>query len=140
MHDARIGSLLGNPATASKHNQATAERTHTSRSALESPDFFGRWWFDPVRSQLALSEKAASYLQVDPGSQQQLVDGFMAVVLEDLLPLVSHVSSGPSTSPCMDFRVISSVDGLHWLRMRKLPQDPLHPHIVSGTVVDITSH
>lgn len=138
MRDARIGSLLESPAGAKKHSQFQAMCQRAPIPALESAEFFGRWWFDPASSQIRLSDKAAGYLQVGAGSHHQLVDGFMAVVLDDLLPLLSLVSSGSNTSLCMDFRVISSVDGVHWLRMRKLPADPRQPDMVSGTVADIT--
>jgi hypothetical protein len=140
MHDVPIGALLENSVEARKHTQPATMRQSARNSALKSAEFCGRWWFDPASAQLSLSDRAARYLQVDAGSHSQLVESFNAVVLDDLLPLVSHVSSRSSTTPSMDIRVISSVHGLRWLRMRKLPEDPCHPRIVSGTVVDITSN
>ena len=140
MRDVRIGSLLEKSSGSRNNTQSVAMRQRARTSALEPAEYSGRWWFDPESEQLRLSDKAAGYLQVDAGSPYQLVDSFMAVVLDDLLPLVSHVSTEQNVSTCLDFRVISAVDGVHWLRMRKLPQDPRHPHIVSGTMVDITAH
>jgi len=115
-----------------------AVRQNTSPAVLEEAASFGRWWFDPESSHMALSRAAAGYLHVEAGFHDRMDNCFIAVVLDDLLPLVSYLSGRPHPSTSLDFRVISAVDGLHWLRMTPLPADPAHPHMVSGILVDIT--
>ncbi len=116
-----------------------AIRQSTSPAALEEAASFGRWWFDSETSQMALSRAAAGYLHVEAGCHDRMDNCFIAVVLDDLLPLVAYLSSRSLQSSHIDFRVISAVDGLHWLRMTPLPADPAHPYIASGILVDITT-
>lgn len=106
--------------------------------ALELAAGFGRWWFDPDTSQMVISAVAAQYLSVEPGHHSGLDSCFIAVVLDDLLPLISHLTTPQFNTASVDFRVISPVDGLHWLRMTGLPADPSHPSMVSGILVDVT--
>jgi diguanylate cyclase (GGDEF)-like protein len=105
---------------------------------LELAAGFGRWWFDPDTSQMVISAVAAQYLSVEPGHHSGLDSCFIAVVLDDLLPLISHLTTPQFNTASVDFRVISPVDGLHWLRMTGLPADPSHPGMVSGILVDVT--
>lgn len=116
-----------------------AIRQNTLPAALEEAASFGRWWFDLETLHIALSRAAAGYLHVDAGVYERMDNCFITVVLEDLLPLVAYLSSRAPQPAYMDFRVISAVDGLHWLRMTPLPMDPAHPHMLSGILVDITA-
>lgn len=116
-----------------------AFRQNTLPVALEEAASFGCWWLDLETSHMALSRAAAGYLHVESGLHERMDNCFITVVLDDLLPLVSYLSSRAPRPAFMDFRVISAVDGLHWLRMTTLPMDPAHAHMVSGILVDITA-
>lgn len=121
-------------------NLSLALRQTTPPPALEAAASFGRWWFDPDTAQMALSEVAARYLNVEPGYHNGLDNCFIAVVLDDLLPLIAHFSTRSPQPIHIDFRVISPLDGLHWLRMTSLPMESANPRIVSGILLDVTAN
>lgn len=116
------------------HILCAARATHT----VEAAAHFGRWWLDSERGQVALSVVAAQHLQVVPGVHQGLDETFIAVVLDDLLPLIAHLTAPTPETTSIDFRVLSPQDGLHWLRLTRLEACATEPGIVSGIVADIT--
>ena len=107
-------------------------------AAVEAAASFGRWWFEPATSRIALSTAAARYLCVQAGHQLRLDDCFNHVVADDMLRLLSiftQISREPVNS---EFRVISATDGVRWLRLTSQPADPANPHIISGIFLDVT--
>lgn len=113
--------------------------THgASPSALEEAAGFGRWWFDPASSQTVLSALAARYLNVEALHHTGVDSCFIHVVSDDMLSLIAQLSEGAQQAGKSDFRVISPVEGMRWLRMTRLPPDPANPALVSGILADIT--
>ncbi|MES2947117.1 MAG: EAL domain-containing protein [Pseudomonadota bacterium] len=106
--------------------------------ALEEAAAFGRWWFDPETTQILLSAHAARYLNVESLHHQGLDSCLLHVVSDDMLCLIAQLSSRGQPGVKSDFRVISPVDGLRWLRMTQLPKDAAHPDLVSGILADVT--
>ncbi len=106
--------------------------------ALEEAAAFGRWWFDPETTQILLSAHAARYLNVESLHHQGLDSCLLHVVSDDMLCLIAQLSSRGQPGVKSDFRVISPVDGLRWLRMTQLPMDAAHPDLVSGILADVT--
>ena len=138
-HKARLAS----PGTDKRRNEIPSTLdpsllASAPHPALEAAAGFGRWWFDPASSQMLISGVAAGYLNIEAGQHAGLDSCFIAVVLDDLLPVVSHLTALRNGADSVEFRVISPVDGLHWLRMTCLPTDPAHPGLVHGILVDIT--
>lgn len=115
-----------------------AIRHSTSAMALEAAAGFGRWWFDPITSQIVLSEVAAQYLHVEGGCHERLDDCFLYVVADDLLPLIAQFSKDAPQTDVLDFRVIGAQDGMHWLRMKRLPPGWTHSPVHCGILMDIT--
>lgn len=109
-----------------------------SPSALESAAGFGRWWFDPGSSQMVLSALGARYLNVEALHHTGLDSCFIHVVSDDMLGLIAQLPHGAQRGATTDFRVISSKDGMRWLRMVHLPADPANPGLVSGILSDVT--
>ena len=109
-----------------------------SPSALEEAAGFGRWWFDPASSQMVLSALAARYLNVEALHHTGLDSCFIHVVSDDMLGLIAQLPHGAQRRAPSDFRVISPVEGLRWLRLVHLPQEPANPGLVSGILSDIT--
>lgn len=109
-----------------------------SPSALEEAAGFGRWWFDPASSQIVLSALAARYLNVEALHHTGLDSCFIHVVSDDMLGLIAQLPCGALRAAPSDFRVISPVEGMRWLRLAHLPQDPANPGLVSGILSDIT--
>ncbi|MBT9505594.1 EAL domain-containing protein [Rhodoferax sp.] len=138
MHQTSKRAALSNPDTGFPPRLSQAFTHNTALSALEEAASFGRWWFDCETSQMVLSALAASYLNVETLCHDRLDGCFISVVLDDLLPLISQLSSKPLQSGGFEFRVISPLDGLRWLRMTHMPADPDNPGLLSGILVDIT--
>jgi diguanylate cyclase (GGDEF)-like protein len=115
-----------------------AIRHSTSAMALEEAAGFGRWWFDPTASQIVLSEVAAQYLHVEGGCHERLDDCFLNVVADDLSPLIAQFSQDMPQTEALDFRVIGAHDGMHWLRLKRLPAGWMHSTVQRGILVDIT--
>lgn len=111
----------------------------TVPAALEDVAAFGRWWFEPCSCQTALSDAAATYLNVEPNQLYRLEDCFNHVVADDMLSLMAVLKGQPQQSVSHEFRVIHSRDGLRWLRLTTLPSSHAQPYIVRGIVVDITA-
>lgn len=109
-----------------------------SPSALEEAAGFGRWWFDPASSQIVLSALAARYLNVEAQHHTGPDSCFIHVVSDDMLGLIAQLPQVAQRGAPSDFRVISPVEGLRWLRLVHLPQDPANPGLVSGILSDIT--
>jgi diguanylate cyclase (GGDEF)-like protein len=109
-----------------------------SPSALEEAAGFGRWWFDPASSQMVLSSSAARFLHVEALHHTGLDSCFVHVVSDDMLGLIARLPLGAQYTYPTDFRVISPVEGMRWLRLAHLPQDPANPGVASGIVSDIT--
>jgi diguanylate cyclase (GGDEF)-like protein len=109
-----------------------------SPTALEDAAAFGRWWFDPDTTQVLLSAAAARYLNVESLHHDGLDSCLVHVVSDDVLRLIAQLSGSAKASATTDFRVISAVDGLRWLRMAQLPPDPVNPGLVTGVVTDVT--
>ena len=134
------GNILKAPGTGVGLAQhlAQALTQGVSHSALEEAAGFGRWWFDPVSSQMVLSALAARYLNVEALHHTGLDSCFIHVVSDDMLGLIAQLPHGTQRGVPSDFRVISPVEGLRWLRLVHLPQDPANPGLVSGILSDIT--
>lgn len=109
-----------------------------SPAALEEAAAFGRWWFDPLSTQIVLSAVAARYLNVEALHHQGLDSCLVHVVSDDMLCLIAQLTGRVQPSVKSDIRVISTSDGLRWLRMTRLPVDPAHPGLVCGILVDVT--
>jgi diguanylate cyclase (GGDEF)-like protein len=109
-----------------------------SAQALEAAANFGQWWIDLEYTHIALSGAAAQYLSVEPGIHGGWDGCLTAVVQEDLLPLIAYLTAVQPASNSIEYRVLSPLDGLHWLRMTRLAVDPIHPEIVRGILEDIT--
>ncbi len=107
-------------------------------SALEEAAAFGRWWFDPETSQIVLSALAARYLNVESLHHSGLDSCFVHVVSDDMLGLIEHLCQGSQRAVKNDFRVISAIDGMRWLRMTHLPSNMANPGLVSGIISDVT--
>ena len=108
-------------------------------NALEDTAGFGRWWFDPETSQIVLSAAAARYLNVGERHYHRVDDCFIHLVADDMLRLMRKMNSRPAHPFHCEFRVISTTEGLRWLRLNSLPEEASAPHILSGIVVDITA-
>lgn len=136
----RLVSNVTVASTFTSHTLLTQMLESASKTqALEDAANFGRWWLDIESEQIALSSAAAQLLQVAAGVHRELDQGLIAVVQEDLLPLIAHLTAPETASRCMDFRVLSPLDGLHWLRLTRLDAQPNAAGLVSGIVVDVTS-
>lgn len=100
---------------------------------------FGRWSFDRASSRLALSNHAASLLDV-PVEANSLEDCFSHVVPEDFVMLVAKLASKRSVIARVDyeFRVINERCGLRWLRLAALPQTGAGAALISGVLSDVT--
>ena len=109
-----------------------------SPAALEEAAGFGRWWFDPASSQIVLSALAARYLHVEALHHVGPDSCFIHVVSDDMLGLIAQLPPDAPRALPSDFRVIGPVEGMRWLRMAHLPQDPANPSLVSGILSDIT--
>jgi GAF domain-containing protein len=109
-----------------------------SPSALEEAAGFGHWWFDPESSHIVLSSMAARYLNVYALHHTGLDSCFIHVVSDDMLGLIAQLPHGAQREAPNDFRVISPAEGMRWLRLAHLPQDPANPGLVSGILSDIT--
>lgn len=120
------------------HHLSQALTQGASPSALEEAAGFGRWWFDPASAQTVLSPLTARYLNVESLHHCGLDSCFIHVVSDDMLSLIAQLSDGVHRTATSDFRVISPVEGLRWLRMTRLPTDPAHSGLVSGIVADVT--
>lgn len=105
------------------HQLSQALTQSVSPSALEEAAGFGRWWFDPRTSQTVLSALAARYLNVESLHHSGLDSCFIHVVSDDMLGLIAQLPSSAQRTPPIDFRVISPVEGMRWLRMAHLPPD-----------------
>lgn len=108
-------------------------------NALEDTAGFGRWWFDPETSQIALSAAAARYLNVGERHYYRLDDCFIHVIADDMLRLMRKINSRPAHPLHCEFRVVSATEGLRWLRLSSLSEEAPSPQILSGIVVDITA-
>ena len=106
-------------------------------TALEEAASFGRWWFEPDSAQLVLSA-AARYLNVSQRHHLRLEDGFVNVVPDDLLRLLSLLSVSAGSAIDCEFRVIDAQNKLHWLRLSSLPGELSNPAILSGILLDVT--
>lgn len=101
---------------------------------------FGRWWLDPLSSQIVLSLEAADFLGEQAGWHRNLADCLSFVLPEDLLLLTSTLSRAHSSPIDCEFRVLNQRDGLRWLRLVALQADPLRPsHVIAGILADITA-
>jgi diguanylate cyclase (GGDEF)-like protein len=105
---------------------------------VEQIAHFGRWWFDPAASQVALSDLSAELLQVTPFLRMD--DLLVRLVSEDALMLSALVNqkSVPSDFTC-EVRVLDEKNGLRWLRIVSLPATPGHSGIRAGVLCDITA-
>ncbi len=135
-----IGPMLKPPSGLEGFSQylSQALTQSASPSALEEAAGFGRWWFDPSSSQIVLSALSARYLNVDSLHHSGLDSCFVHVVSDDMLGLIEQLSRGSLRATKSDFRVISAIDGMRWLRMTHLPQDVVNPGLVSGIIADVT--
>lgn len=144
LHKAIMSEIL-NANTLQAHSPGVSSRLQLALTnsdvpmALEEAASFGRWWFEPESSRMALSATAAHYLSVAAEPHHRLGDCFNHVVADDLLRLLSIFTNQPRQAINSEFRVIRAMDGLRWLRLTALPIDPAHPHIISGILTDITA-
>ena len=105
---------------------------------LENAAAYGRWWYDPVSGYVALSAKAAKYLDVS-SKHHHLEDCFIHVVSDDVAGLMAQFSAAPlSADEGYEFRVIDAAEGMRWLRTSRLAADPKSPHVTRGLLLDIT--
>ncbi len=139
MHQLSGRTALATHGPGLSQHLSSALTQSASPLALEEAASFGRWWFDPETSQIVLSAMAARYLNVASLHHNNLDACFIHVVSDDMLALIAHLlPQGPGPQH-HQFRVISASEGLRWLRLTHLPSDLANPHLVSGTLVDLTS-
>jgi len=139
MHQTLGRVPLATHAALLSHSFSQALTQSAAPSALEEAAAFGRWWFDPGTNQIVLSAQAARYLHVEPLHHQGLDSCLIHVVSDDMLCLIEQLSGRVAPTAKSDFRVISPVDGLRWLRMTQMPADVTNPGLVSGILADITA-
>ncbi|HEY0063045.1 MAG TPA: EAL domain-containing protein [Telluria sp.] len=96
---------------------------------------FGRWWHDPHLGAIVLSLEAAQLIGELPGVHAQLADCFSSVLPEDLVQVTSSLTCG---AEC-EFRILTSGDGLRFLRLVTLPPGEEAEGLVEGILIDITS-
>lgn len=101
---------------------------------------FGRWWFDPAASRIALSNNAAAFLDV-PADANTLEDCFANVVPDDFAALAEKLSQRKGAAAHIDceVRVVNEQNGLRWLRMAMLPRREAGAGTVAGVLWDITA-
>lgn len=103
---------------------------------------FGRWWFDPRCAAVVLSLEASHLMGEHAGLHASLADCFSNVLPEDLVKLTRHFGAlrrGADAQEC-EFRILSGSDGLRWLRLIVLPDDPAHPAApIEGILSDVTA-
>jgi len=103
---------------------------------LEATAGFGQWAH--ADGWLSLSPQAAEFLDTQGRLEGPLDDGLTHVVVDDLVRLLPHFMAGAARPWTLDLRVISSTQGLRWLRMTALPSDPAQPGLQQGIVQDVT--
>lgn len=103
---------------------------------LEATAGFGQWAH--ADGWLSLSPQAAEFLDAQGRLEGPLDDGLTHVVVDDLVHLLPHLMTGATRPWTLDLRVISSTQGLRWLRMTALPPDPAQPDLQQGIVQDVT--
>lgn len=138
MHQTLGRVSLATHAAVFSHPLSQALTQSAAPTALEEAAAFGRWWFDPETNQIVLSAQAARYLNVESLHHQGLDSCLIHVVSDDMLCLIEQLSGQVPPTAKSDFRVISPVDGLRWLRMTQMPVDAANPGLVSGILADIT--
>jgi diguanylate cyclase (GGDEF)-like protein len=102
---------------------------------------FGRWWLEPLSTQIVLSQEAAALLGEQCGLYRNLAGCLSQVLPEDLLLLTNTLSRAGARSQSVDceFRVAAQ-DGVRWLRLVVLPADPRRPApVIEGIVTDVTA-
>ena len=60
---------------------------------------FGRWWFDPVTSNMVLTATAAGFLNVDEGLHEHAESCFTHVVADDMPPLAALIRANHPQAP-----------------------------------------
>jgi diguanylate cyclase (GGDEF)-like protein/PAS domain S-box-containing protein len=111
----------------------------TRANELEQLAGFGRWWFDPASSRVALSPTAAQLLEVEPGVYAVLEDALVHVVPDDVLTLMAHLTQGAGQGADCEFRLVHALTGLRWLRLRMAPAAADAAGLRSGVLLDITT-
>jgi diguanylate cyclase (GGDEF)-like protein len=106
--------------------------------ALEAAAGFGRWWFDRAKGQIVLSSVAAHYLNVEVLHHANLESCFEHVPASDLVCLTAQISGRFVRAETVDFRVMSETEGIRWLRITRLPDDPASSLLINGILTDIT--
>jgi hypothetical protein len=135
-----FGSVGARAAGGQKDRLRLAElvRLGSAQEVVENVAGYGRWWYQRSTGTLALSESAAQALQVDAGVHASLDDAFMAVVQDDLSELVQCLEQHPSPRWEQEFRVVSALDGVRWVRMQAVPELMAAGGICSGIVRDVS--
>jgi diguanylate cyclase (GGDEF)-like protein len=105
---------------------------------LEQAAQFGRWWYEPSSKQMALSAAATSLLAAPEQHHMCLDDCFIHVVADDVLRLNAHITAVDLPTTGFDFRIISPLDGMRWLRMSPVVSKTKTGEIFDGIIVDIT--
>jgi diguanylate cyclase (GGDEF)-like protein len=103
---------------------------------------FGRWWLEPLSTQIVLSQEAAALLGEQAGLYRNLASCLRFVLPEDQLVLTNTLAhAGARSGPLgCEFRVLGKHEGLRWLRLMVLPSDPLRPGpVIEGILTDITA-
>ena len=108
---------------------------------VERTAAFGRWWFDADSGELVLSTVAAGLLDCQPGLYDDLSACFAQVVPDDVIALSNALDRLRTHETVVDhvIRVISSLDGMRWLRLVSLPRDRDLPGVRRGMLMNITA-
>lgn len=114
-------------------------RLQAAHDAVESAAGFGRWWYQCSSGAFALSGAAASILQVDSGVHVSLDEGLMAVVQDDLTEVAQCIEQSELERWEQEFRVVSPLDGVRWVRLQEVPEFKLAGGIRGGIVRDVSA-
>ncbi|RZL37173.1 MAG: EAL domain-containing protein [Rubrivivax sp.] len=117
---------------------AIAMEAAVAADELERAAGFGQWWYDPQSGRSMLSPVAAEYLEMPTRAADTLVE-CLGHVMEDDLPELIRLWTGPQAQQPMDIRVIGLARGMRWVRVTPLPSDPARPHWRHGMLQDTTS-
>ena len=114
-------------------------RVYRAQAVVERAAGYGRWWYHGASGALALSEAAARILQVESGVHASLDEGLMAVVQDDLADVAQCIAQSPSGQGEREFRVVSAVEGMRWVRLQEVPELQAAEGVRSGIVCDVSA-